>query len=138
MKIAKARFKMRVALSVWERLPSESLTGFRTLSREGNIPNPGFLAGVDDFDDALVGHITIATNANRLIPKLFGDGGKFLKELCAVYDESLDLNAAVRKHIDNNFSTDALWLRAFLCSRHGDIELCLRFAELPADDKKAK
>lgn len=138
MKIAKARFKIRGALSVSGRLPSESLAGFGALGREGNIPNPGFLAGVDDFDDALVGHIAIATNANRLVLELFGDGCKFLKELCAVYVESLDLNAAVRKHIDNYFSTDALWLRPFLCGRDGDIELCLRLAELPADDKKAK
>ena len=78
--------------------------GCRALGGEGNVPDAGFLAGVDDFDDALVGHVAIAADADRLVFELLGDGGEFVVQLRQIHGEALDADGAVGKHVDDDFA----------------------------------
>src|SRR6478752_2280162 len=121
-KSASARFKMREDWSVSGGLPSESLRGFRALGGEGNVPDSGFLAGVDDLDDALVSDVAIAADPDRLVLELLGDGRKLFKQLLPVHHLGLHLDTAVDQHVDDDFPAHPLGLGTFLGRRNLDIQ----------------
>ncbi len=129
---------MRGELSVLRGLPSESLRRFRALCREGNVPDPGFLTGIDDFHDPLVGHAAIAPDSNRLVFVLFGNRGKLVKKLLSIYCQAFDPDGPVCKDVDDDFTPHPFGFCAFLGGRDGNFEFRFGLAELPADDEEAQ
>ena len=66
------------------------------------------------------------------------DVRKLLKQLLAVHCQPLHPNQTVRKHVDDDFSSNAFGFGPFLCRGHRNIELRFRLAELPTDDEEAQ